>query len=320
MFRFAILGAGKIAVRFANAVKLIDDCSVCAVGSHSHEKARDFAEKNGIPAAYGSYEELLDTEKPDAVYIASVPSMHYETAMLCIGRGIPVLCEKAMFRSSAEAKAAFTAAKEKGVFLMEALWSKFLPVNKWAKEKLASGAIGKVNFTDCAIGFCAPEDDNNRYFNPALAGGAATDITVYAYEITAFLMGCEPEIRSVTAVPYHTGVDASELVAMRAGDTLSTVRTSFVTNFDDAFTAEGSKGKLVIPHPHWANEAFLYLNGKDGPTVEHFVDKETENGFTYEINEVISCVKAGRTESDIQTPANTIACAELFDRIYEALK
>ena len=318
MFRFAILGAGKIAVKFVSAVKLIDDCAVCAVGSHSIEKARDFAEKNGVPAAYGSYEELLDTEKPDAVYVASVPSMHYETVMLCIGRGIPVICEKAMFRCSAEAKAAFAAAKEKGVFLMEALWSKFLPVNRWAKEKLASGAIGEVNFTDCAIGFRAPEDDNNRYFSPALAGGAATDITVYAYEITAFLMDCEPRIESVTAVPYHTGVDASELIVMRAGDTLCILRTSFVTKLTDAFTAEGSGGKLVIPHPHWGNEGFLY--GEDGALMEHFVDKETENGFVYEINEVISCVKAGKTESAVQTPANTVACAELFDKIYEALK
>ena len=318
MFRFAILGAGKIAVKFVSAVKLIDDCAVCAVGSHSIEKARDFAEKNGVPAAYGSYEELLDTEKPDAVYVASVPSMHYETVMLCIGRGIPVICEKAMFRCSAEAKAAFAAAKEKGVFLMEALWSKFLPVNRWAKEKLASGAIGEVNFTDCAIGFRAPEDDNNRYFSPALAGGAATDITVYAYEITAFLMDCEPRIESVTAVPCHTGVDASELIVMRAGDTLCTLRTSFVTKLTDAFIAEGSGGKLVIPHPHWGNEGFLY--GEDGALMEHFVDKETENGFVYEINEVISCVKAGKTESAVHTPANTVACAELFDKIYEALK
>lgn len=318
MFRFAILGAGKIAVKFAGAVKLIEGCEVCAAGSHDLDKARDFCEKNGIRNAYGDYGELLDKEKPDAVYIASVPSMHFDAVMLCLGRGIPVLCEKAMFRSSSEAGTAFSYAEEKGVFLMEALWSKFLPANKWAKEKLLSGAIGEVCVTDCMIGFRAPEDDNNRYFSPLLAGGAATDITVYAYEITAFLLGREPEIRAVSAVPYHTGVDAYETVSMQTGKVLSTVRTSFVCDFDDAFTAVGTKGKLVVPHPHWASEAFLF--GEDGALIAHFTDKETENGFVYEINEVISCVKAGKTESAVQTHANTVACAELFDRIYEAMR
>lgn len=315
MFRFAILGAGKIAVKFVEAARLAG-CEVAAVASRSEERARAFAEAHGIAHAYGSYEALLENEDIDCAYIATVPSSHFALSMLCMEYRVPVLCEKAMFRNLHEAEAAFARAREQRTFMMEALWSKFLPANRMARHWLTEGRIGAPVFCDMQIGFRAPDDDTNRYFNPQLGGGAALDITVYAYEITAFMMGMRPEVTDVQAVRYRTGVDASEQIAMRAGDCLCALRTSFVAPVNEGLMILGECGRIVVPHPHYANEAFLY--DADGKQTEHFTD-DTKNGFIYEIEEVVRCVGAGETESRVQSHEDTIECARLFDRIHAAV-
>ena len=315
MFRFAILGAGKIAVKFVEAARLAG-CEVAAVASRSEERARAFAEAHGIAYAYGSYEALLENEDVDCAYIATVPSSHFALSMLCMEYRVPVLCEKAMFRNLHEAEAAFARAREQHTFMMEALWSKFLPANRMARHWLTEGRIGAPVFCDMQIGFRAPDDDTNRYFNPQLGGGAALDITVYAYEITAFMMGMRPEVTDVQAVRYRTGVDASEQIAMRAGDCLCALRTSFVAPVNEGLMILGECGRIVVPHPHYANEAFLY--DADGKQTEHFTD-DTKNGFIYEIEEVVRCVGAGETESRVQSHEDTIECARLFDRIHAAV-
>lgn len=317
MFRFAILGAGKIAVKFVEAARLAG-CEVVAVASRSLERAQAFANANGIMHAYGDYEELLNDVDVDCAYIATVPSSHFALTMLCMEHKVPALCEKAMFRNLKEAEAAFARSREQSTFLMEALWSKFLPANIEAKRWLDNGRIGKPVFADVTIGFRAPDDDENRYFNPKLGGGAALDITVYAYEIAAFMLSIRPEIDSVQATRYHTGVDASELISMRAGDCLCTLRTSFVSNVNEGLCIFGECGKIVIPHPHYANEAFLYDNA--GNLAEHFKDNGPANGFIYEIHEVVRCVYDGKIESAVQSHADTIECARLFDMIHAAIK
>lgn len=317
MFRFAILGAGKIAVKFVEAARLAE-CEVVAVASRSMERAQAFADAHKIAHAYDSYEALLENEDIDCAYIATVPSSHFALSMLCMEHKVPALCEKAMFRNLHEAEAAFARSREQNTFLMEALWSKFLPANIAARRWLDEGRIGKPVFTDVTIGFRAPDDDENRYFNPKLGGGAALDITVYAYEIAAFMMGMRPEITDVQAVRYHTGVDASELISMRAGDCPCTLRTSFVSNVNEGLCIVGEGGRIVVPHPHYANEAFLY--GNDGKLIEHFVDEGPKNGFIYEIQEVVRCVYDGRIESEIQSHEDTLECARLFDRIHAAVK
>ena len=313
MFRFAVLGAGKIAPRFVEAARLVSDCEVTAVASKSLERAREFAQRNSIPHAYGSYEELLDAEQVDCAYIATVPSSHYEIAVMCLNRRVPVLCEKAMFRSAWEAEDAFARARAQNTFLMEALWSKFLPANEAARRWIQQGRIGKLAFLDAAIGFTAPKDAQNRYFNPDLGGGVALDVTVYAYEIAAYLVGMEPEIISVQVARYETGVDASELIAMRAGDCLCTLRTSFLTNLTEGLTITGELGRIVVPNPPFASEAYLY--DTSGNLLEHFRDEKTGNGFIYEVREVVKCVQERRIESTVQPHSATLACARLFDRI-----
>ncbi len=313
IFRYAILGAAKIGAKFCQAAGLIEDCQVCAVASKSLERAEEFAEKNGISRAYGSYEELLDREKPDCAYIAVTPHDHYRLARMCVERGIPVLCEKAMFQNSGEAESLYALARQRGVFVMEAMWSRFLPTMKKVKQWLGEDRIGIPEISQLSIGFAAPEGAENRYFNPALGGGAARDITVYAYEITTYVLEQKIRKMDVSAVKGETGVDINNHVSIEFEYTLADLATSFVTKMNAGMILYGRKGKIVWPEPHHSQECFLY--DQNGELVEHFVDQETKNGFVYELEEAIRCIRQGLLESPVIPWQDTMDCARLFDRI-----
>ena len=259
---------------------------------------------------------MLIKELPDCVYIATTPDSHHALAMLCLEHGIPVLVEKAAFMNSAQAQEVFSLSEKKGIFVMEALWSRFLPAVKQAREWIGSGVVGKPSFAQIDIGFIAPQDAGNRYRNPKLGGGAAFDITVYAYEIARFLLGEEKSLQA-SAVWGPTGVDVTDHVLLRYPELCVSLTASFDAALEERAVIYGDRGKIVIPHPHYASEAYFYP--ADGTGALHFEDRETENGFVYEIREAVSCIRAGKTESRTVPHSLTLDCARLFDRIYDSL-
>ena len=195
-FRFVILGAGQIAGKFADAVRRIEGAEVISVGSRSPERGAEFARANGIPHA-GSYEEMLAL-RPDAAYIAATTEAHAALTRLCIEHSIPVLCEKAMFTNAAEAEEVFALAREKYVFCMEAMWSRFLPTNIEMKRVLDSGVIGEVKYAEFAIGWQAPNGPRSRFYQKELGGGAAYDLLVYCYELADFYLGKPETVENVS--------------------------------------------------------------------------------------------------------------------------
>lgn len=315
IFRYGIMGAGGIAKKFCDAVSLLPNCEVCAVASKNMSRAQDFAKKNNVDKYYDSYEEMLETEELDCVYIAVTPNDHYRLTMMCIERKVPVLCEKAMFCNSAEAHKAFEAAANNNVFVMEALWSRFLPAVNKVKAWLEDGKIGTPEVSQFSIGFVAGGDKESRYFNPLLGGGVAKDITVYAYEITTHLLNQKIKKMNVSATWNETGVDVNNHISIEFEHTLADLMASFMTRIEEKMVIYGRYGKIVLPTPHYARECFLY--DEAGNLAEHFIDTETVNGFTYEISEVIRCIKEGKLESSIVPWEVTTACAEMFDRIEE---
>ena len=144
-FRFAIMGAGNIAHQFCDAVTLVEDCEVSAIASKDLGRAQKFAEECSVAHAYDNYEQMLIEEKPDCVYIAVTPNDHFRLTMLCLEHHVPVLCEKAMFTNSAEAKAVFEKAEKDQTFVMEAMWSRFLPAVNQVKKWAAEGKIGRLH-------------------------------------------------------------------------------------------------------------------------------------------------------------------------------
>jgi predicted dehydrogenase len=312
-FRFAVLGAGNIAGKFCKAVALIDDCDICAVASKSIRKAEEFANRNGIEKYYDSYEELLECEAPDCAYISVTTNDHYRLTALCVSHGIPVLCEKAMFQNTEEARNIFKLAGEHHVFVMEAMWSRYLPAVRKVRQWIESGEIGSPEISQFSIGFAAPDDKQNRYFNPQLGGGAAKDITVYAYELTTYILKQKIRNMSVSAVWGDTGVDINNHISIDFEHTLADLTASLTTRMEEKMVIYGRVGKIILPRPHLASECYLY--DENGELKEHFVDSETENGFTYEIEDVMQCIRAGKLESDVVPWNDTMEFAEVLDRI-----
>ena len=309
-FRWVILGAGAIAEKFADAVRRIDDAEVIGVGSRSMERGAAFAEKHGIPHA-GSYEDML-VLRPDAAYIAATTEAHADLTRLCIRHGIPVLCEKAMFTNAAEAEEVFALAKAKGVFCMEAMWSRFLPTNIEMKRVLDEGVIGEVKYAEFAIGWQAPNGPRSRFYQKELGGGAAYDLLVYCYELADFYLGKPEKVENVSVRWTDTGVDETETVTLRYPGCLCTLSASLAVNLPERAILHGTKGTLYMPKPHFSGEYTLTLN--DG-TVQTWRDEVTENGFVYEAQEVMRCVRAGLLESPVVPHELTLRCARIFDII-----
>lgn len=312
-FRFAIMGAGGIAHHFCDAVRRLDHCEVCAVSSKSMERAAAFAKRENIPSAYDSYEAMLEENEIDCVYIAVTTDSHYDLTMLCLDHRVPVLCEKAMFLNSSQAKTVFNRSRELGVFVMEAMWSRFLPAIRKSKEWLDDGKIGSLCLTDIQIGFYVDRDNSNRFFNPALGGGTAYDSTVYAFEMADYFLEEPYRSCNVHAIWSDSGVDVTSDISLLYSHSVASLKTTFLAETHRHILLYGEEGYILIPEGHMARDTYLY--GRDGNVVEHFVDEQTENGFTYEIREVMDCIRQGLTESAVVPQDLTLRCALLFDEI-----
>ena len=315
-FRFVILGAAKIAPKFMESISHVEEATVTAVASKSMERAQALAANYGL-RAYDDYEKMLVEEKPDAAYICVTPNDHLRLTLLCIKHRIPVLCEKAMFMNSSEAEEAFSAAEEAGVFVMEAMWSRFLPPTQKVKEWLRTGRIGQPEVVHSTIGFKAPPDHKNRYLNPALGGGAAHDITVYTYEQACYILEQEQLSVQADAIWGPSGVDMTNHVYVRFEHTMADLVTSFAMQLPNVMEICGPEGRILLPDPNMPVDCSLCA--PDGTVIEHFEKDEIGYGFMYEIEEVIRCVRAGLLESPTVPWQTTIDCAKVFDLI-EATK
>lgn len=312
-FRFVILGAGNIADRFYRAAMSMEECEVTAVASKSLEKAQKFASQHGMITAYEDYQEMLEKEKPDCAYIAVIPSSHYELTMLCLRYGVPVICEKAMFMNKAEAQQSFEYARKQNLFVMEAMWSRFLPAVRQAKQWVREGKIGDIQYCEINIGFRAPKDPQNRYYNQSLGGGTRYDLLVYTYELTTFFMEVPIKDTQVSAVWGETDVDITTHVTLKYDHAIASMTTSFEMQMQEYMTLYGEKGIIQMRHPHYADEVILY--DQDWNELERFADDQKWDGFVYEIREVIRCIREGKIESEAVPHQCTIQCAELFDQI-----
>lgn len=312
--RFAILGAGGIANQFARAAALVEDAEIIAVASKSSaDRAAAFAERHNIPASYGSYEELLARDDIDVVYIATTHNFHADNIMQCLNAGKHVICEKPMVLTENDARACFELAKEKNLFLMEAMWTRFLPALQKARKWIEEGRIGTIQSANAVIGFRAGNDPAGRLLNPALAGGAMYDIGVYAIEIVSYLMG-----EAVGDVIFKrrnhevTGVDSNVSMILSYPSADACLQCMFTSNPKEYTVINGSKGFIEIPASHSVREARLF--GENRALIET-VTEPYENGFTFEIEEVIRCVREGRITSDTNPPEMTIECAKIFETV-----
>jgi predicted dehydrogenase len=312
-FKWGILGPGRIAHQFANGLKVIDDASLYAVASSKIERAKEFADEYGGAKTYNSYEVLVNDPEVDGVYIATPHRFHFENVMLALNAGKPVLCEKPLTVNAGETKKLIETSKKNKVFLMEALWSRFLPIysviRKWLDEK----AIGDISLMMGTFGFNAPKDKDDRWQNPELAGGTLLDMGIYPIAISQWIMQAQPKSFVTMAHIGNTGVDELTTILLKyENDVISQCHSSFMSNHTNDFLIYGSKGYIRIHPAFWGStKASLVVDDQELTVSRPF----RAGGFEYQTEEAMRCVRAGLLESPGMSHADTLANMELMDSI-----
>lgn len=318
--RWGIMAPGRIAHAFARAVDVGTDSRVVAVGSRSRERAQAFADAHGVPAAYGSYEEVAADPDVDAVYIASPHSGHLEHALIAIEGGKAVLVEKPFTRNAAEARQVFDAAAAKGVFAMEAMWSRCLPQYDVVRQAVASGLLGEIVSVSADHGQPLYPDGPQRLADPALAGGALLDLGVYPLAFADLVLG---GFESITAAGTLTelGVDstASILVTGPTGAS-GLIATTMLAHTPCLATVVGTKASILLG-PTFYQPTSMRLMSRQGEGVD--VRDESlpphVHGFSYEAAEVAWCLAEGRDESHQVPRAATLRVMEAMDEVRRQL-
>jgi len=311
--KWGIIGTGWIAEKMAEALPFVQDAELCAVASRSNDKARTFAAKYGISRAYGSYEELVRDRDIDVVYIATPHNLHCENTLLALDNGKSVLCEKPFAVNGREVRKMIAKAEEKNLFLMEALWSRFLPNVIRAKEIIDSGVIGKAKLLAADFGINVPFDPQHRIYNKELIGGSLLDLGIYPLFLALFLLG-KPETVRATAGIGKTGVDYSCGVTLGyADDSMSSFYSSCIAQSDVTAVIHGEKGKIVFDR-WWFTPVPIHLYDINGDEIPQPLDF-TGNGYNYEATEVCRCLRGSRTQSDMMSFKDSLLLIDTMDEI-----
>lgn len=309
--RWGILGTGAIANTFATALASLDDAVLQAVGSRSRESADRFADGHGIPNRHGTYEALAADPEVDVVYIATLNSLHHDNAILCIEHGKAVLCEKPFTINRAQAEAVFAAAREKGVFIMEAMWTRFIPAVQQARAWIDEGAIGAVRMVQANFGF---RHDAAPLFDLALGGGSLLDVGIYPITLAHFAFGGNPtQIRGLATIG-RGGVDEqAAFVLGYDGGGLALLGSAIQTKTPYDGHIMGTDGLITLHGTFWnAETVSLERPGQDTVTREF---PHPCNGYEYEAREVHRCLRAGARESATMPHQTTLDILETMDHI-----
>ena len=311
--RCGILGPGGIAHKFAEALKAIPDAEIVAVGSRDHQRANAFADTFDVPYRHGNYVELANNRRIDVVYVATPHPFHKECAMLCLEAGKAVLCEKPLTVDADQAEALIACAREHKQFLMEAMWTRFIPVMVQVREWLADGVIGEPRMLTADFGNrveLTAENMKGRLFALELAGGAMLDIGVYTVSLASMVFGTPTKIESLAHIG-ETGVDeqAAVLLSYDAGQ-IANLSCAITTRTSQDARIFGTKGSIYIPNFSRATSATLEVLGKEPLQIEI---PFTDNGFEYQVLEVISCLRAGKLESDVMPLDESLSIIKTMD-------
>lgn len=327
---WGIIGPGKIAKKLAVALGMVEGATLRAVASRDTAKAAAFAAEYGASAfaaehgaaaaganvttlAYGSYEELAADPGIDAVYIATPHGFHAEHATLCLRHGKAVLCEKPMALSAREVAAMIAVSRESGAFLMEALWTRFIPLMRSVMDLIGSGSIGEIKYIRADFGFPAPFNPEGRLYNMRLGGGSLLDIGIYPLFLCTQLLGRPARVVAAGELS-PTGSDVTCHAVLQYGDGASAVISSTLT-CQTSLTAEiaGTEGMIRIPTPWYKNDRYEW--NRSGEPAQAVMLEPMVNGFEYQVQEVMRCRALGLTESPLLPHSFSLTMAETMDEI-----
>jgi len=307
---WGILSTGVIARNFAETAKMMDDVTVYAVASRTLESANAFADRHDIPVRYGSAQELAQDPNVDIVYIGTPHNAHYEGMKLMIENGKHVLCEKSFTTDAQQAREIFDLAKEKGVFVMEAFWTKLCPVYRDVERVIASGEIGEIRAVTAQYGYTTARQA--RKFDPKMAGGTLLDIGVYAIGFACMMLGYEFDSIQSSLIMNSAGTDAIDAITLRKGEAVAQLTTAIGANIPLFGGVYGTKGHIDIPDFKNPQRVSVCVDGQEPYEIKRPFEI---NGFEYEIREAMACAAAGKLASSVITPEQSIAVMSIMDEV-----
>ena len=312
-FSWGIIGPGRIACMFAECVAGLPDAEVGAIASRSTSDPEGLTKAMGARKFFRTYEELVSDPELDAIYIGTPHRYHYENSMLCLDNNKPVLVEKAFTVNAFEAETIIKTAKEKNLFVMEAMWTRFHPVFRQARKWMDEGQIGEIKLVTSALGFYAKRDLKDRLLNPDLAGGTLLDLACYTLGVSQLVFPEKPKEIKAQGFIGESGVDESVSVTMDYGEgRLSQFACTFICQPYLQVIICGEKGRIII-HPKFYTSSKVSLWHDEEETVVELPFRI--NGFEYEVEEAQRCIQAGLIESPLMTHQNSIDTMQNIDEI-----
>ena len=311
--RFGVLGSGNIAAKFTEDLKRSPACEVVAVGSRSIERAALFQNDHGLARGHGSYEALVEDPDVDVIYVAVPHPGHRDAALLCLEAGKPVLVEKPFTMNLDQASEIVHAARARGLFCMEAMWTRFLPQFRDVRRLLDDGALGDVKTLVAEFGVWFPKDAASRLYDPTLGGGALLDLGIYPVSLSHFVFGPPSK---VTAVSNRTFTDVDEQTSMLLqyeSGKQSLLTATLGAELPNRAVIAGEDGYLEL-NDRWHQPSTITLRRR-GVDATSFDYHEEGNGLRYQAEEVARCLQAGELESPIMPLDATLAVMATMDEI-----
>ena len=306
---WGIIGCGKIAEKFVQDLRLVEHQVLYGVASRSKDKAQSFAKRNGAQKAYGDYESLCRDSEIDIIYLATPHNSHLEYGLMVMNHGKHLLCEKPLAVNQCQVEELIRASQVNEVFMMEAMWSRFNPIIRQTLELVKDGAIGEISYINADFCFYKEIELESRLFNPNLAGGALLDVGVYPIFLTYLLLGKPTEIVSKSILS-EQGVDLQTSIIMQFERAQSIMNFGFLCDSKMTAKINGSLGSIEL-EDRWHESRGLSLKNWEG---EKEVRLELKGkGYTYEILECVSCIKAKQKASKLWSHQDSLNLIKLCD-------
>lgn len=310
--RWGIVGAGRIAHTFAQGISATRHGTLQAVAARSEDSARRFGQTYDIPSAYGGYDALYNDPDVDAIYVATPHTLHQQHSSNALRAGKAVLCEKPITTNAAECQALIDVATETSSYLMEAMWTWFLPAVRKAKEWVDAGRIGKLVQIKADFGYPQVYAPDKREYDANLAGGCLLEMGVYPVALAALFSGRDPEDVSVVSRHAPNGVEDDVAAIFDYGDCVATLGTSFRAKLQNWAYIIGEDAYIAIPNFWCATDCQLWVLDD---RVDHFSDGRSTNGFDFQIEAVNTDLLAGRTQSEIMPLSASLRLQQHMDLI-----
>ncbi|SOC81194.1 Predicted dehydrogenase [Salinimicrobium sediminis] len=310
--KWGIIGPGKIARKFAISLKFVEDAELYAIASRNPERAAAFAEEMGTIKSYSSYETMLEDPAIDIIYVATPHSFHHPHTLLCLNAGKPVLCEKPFALNRQEVEEMILTSHKRNVFLMEAMWTIFLPHIGYVKEIIDSGKFGKVKTLKADFGFDTPFDAEGRLFLKSLGGGSLMDIGIYPVFLALHLLGTPKKIKA-TAKLGKTGIDEHcDIIFKYSGDTTALLHSSIIEKTPTLAVIELEAASIKIS-PNWYEPTAVSITSKKGTETKVF--EAASFGYEFEARHVQEMLRQNKTESEIMSFDKSLELISILDKI-----